>query len=122
MQHTDTTSPVLVGFDVTFAEDSSFFTLTFDEAVRADTLTTTTMTFSSAPDNTLPLTGGTPVDTLNTVDVTFSDVDLMNLNTKLICQTPETCFISFIPDNTVTDYSGNVVVPLEGTLQVRGCD
>ena len=111
-----------MGFDVTFAEDSSLFTLTFDEAVRADTLTTTTIIFSSAPDNTLPLTGGTPVDTLNTVDVTFSDVDLMNLNTKLICQTPETCFISFTPGNTVTDYSGNVAVPLEGTLQVRECD
>ena len=112
-------------FEVTFAEDSSFFTLTFDEAVRANTLMSTAITFSDAatlPDSSRTLTGGTPVadDVLNTIGITFSDNDLAALNGAQICQSLATCFIS-ITAEMVQDYSTNQVAPVSETnaLPVR---
>ena len=118
------TAPRLVAFKVKFGVDTSSFTLIFSETVNSTSFDPTTVTFTDAivvPGNTFTLTGTAVAnEAFNIIDVYFSSTDSTALMETPICQSIESCFISFT-HFMVLDYDGNPVIPvaLDTALQVR---
>ncbi|KAL5489581.1 hypothetical protein EMCRGX_G018691 [Ephydatia muelleri] len=117
----DNTPPELLQF-VLFDASSARITLLFSEIVNSSSLNfngVTLQSFSTNPDNTFTLTGGTyPVANSKNITIFLSMQDAIILKqNRLICAQQGICYIS-ISSSAISDMSGNIVKPTSVGLLV----
>ena len=109
----DSQPPILEMFDVDLNRGQ--FTLYFDEVVNLESLNLSSITFQTLdnltdsfnPDfESITLESGSILTTRNeaTVTIKFTNDDLNTIKMRPICQSPDTCYISF-PFGTISDTS-----------------
>ena len=120
----DTTSPMLVSFDLDM--DSGTIFLTFDETVEADSLNVTEITLQDQPlpvdlNSTYTLTGGdqsTEDSTVLVVNLTFFDLNEIKKLRELASDPNGTNTFIAVTNLTVVDMNDNDVVEITEGLRV----